>query len=123
MIEPAAGAVPTVQGEAVSIGPAVEADSVIWTARLRTGRVVIFRASGSRAFRAAALIALVAVEVDLVATASVAAGDLAAVALAALVVEDSAGFAVAGDDENKAWNVPILFLINSHLTKILKERA
>ena len=61
MIEPAAGAAPTVQGEAVSIGPAVEAAPVIWTARLRTGRVVIFRASGSRAFRAAALIAPVAV--------------------------------------------------------------
>jgi hypothetical protein len=100
MIEPAAGAASTVQGEAVSIGPAVEADSVIWTARLRTGRVVIFRASGSKAFRAAALIDLVAVEVDSVATASVAAGDLGAVALAALVVVDPAGFAAAGEDEN-----------------------
>ena len=100
MIEPAAGAASTVQGEAVSIGPAVEADSVIWTARLRTGRVVIFRASGSKAFRAAALIDLVAVEVDSVATASVAAGDLGAVALAALVVVDPAGFVAAGDDEN-----------------------
>jgi len=73
---------------------------VIWTARLRTGRVVIFRASGSKAFRAAALIDLVAVEVDSVATASVAAGDLGAVALAALVVVDPAGFVAAGDDEN-----------------------
>ena len=100
MIEPAAGAASTVQGEPVSLGPAVEADSVIWTARLRTGRVVIFRASGSRAFRAAALIDLVAVEVDSVATASVGAGDLEAVALAALVVVDPAGFAAAGDDEN-----------------------
>ena len=72
----------------------------IWTARLRTGRVVIFQASGSRAFRAAALIDLVAVEVDSVATASVAAGDLRAVDLAALVVVGPAGFAVAGDDEN-----------------------
>ena len=79
----------------------MEADPVIWTARLRTGRVVIFRASGSRAFKAAALIALVAaedlaviaaaVEVDLEVIALVAAGDLAAVALAAL--ED---LAVAG---------------------------
>ena len=111
MIEPAAGAASTVQGEAVSIDPAVEVDSVIWTARLRTGRVVIFRASGSRAFRAVALIASVAAEdlgvialgaaaVDLVAIASVVAEDLAAVALAALVVEDSAGVAAAGDDEN-----------------------
>jgi hypothetical protein len=100
MIEPAAAAASTVQGEAVSIGPAVEADSVIWTAKLRTGRVVIFRANGSRAFRAAALIDLLAVEVDSVATASVAAGDLGVVALAALVVVDPAGFAAAGDDEN-----------------------
>ena len=84
--------------EETTIDPA--AAPMIWIARLRTGRVVIFRASGSRAFRAAALIDLVAVEVDPVATASVAAGDLAAVALAALVVEDSAGLAVAGDDEN-----------------------
>ena len=111
MIDPAAGAASTVQGEAVSIDPAVEVGSVIWIARLRTGRVVIFRASGSRAFRAVALIDLVAAEdlgvialgavaVDLVATASVVAEDLAAVALAALVVEDSAGVAAAGDDEN-----------------------
>ncbi len=62
MIELAAGAASTVQGEAVSIGPAVEVDPVIWTARLRTGRVVTLRASGSRAFRAAALIASVAAE-------------------------------------------------------------
>jgi hypothetical protein len=100
MIESAAGAASTVQGEPVSLGPAVEADSVIWTARLRTGRGVIFRASGSRAFRAAALIDLVAVEVDSVATAWVVAGDLGAVALAALVVVDPAGFVAAGDDEN-----------------------
>ena len=58
----AAEAAPTGQTVAVSIGPAVEADPVIWTARLRTGRVVILRASVSRAFRAAALIALVAAE-------------------------------------------------------------
>ena len=38
--------------------------------------------------------------VDSVATVSVAAVVLAAVGLAALVVEDSAGVAVAGDDEN-----------------------
>ena len=62
MIEPVAAAAWTVQGEAVSIGPAVAAALVIWTARLKTGRAVTFRASGSRAFRAAALIASVAVE-------------------------------------------------------------
>jgi hypothetical protein len=102
MIEPAAamGAAPIVQEEVVSIGLAVEADPVIWTARRRTGRVVIFRASGSRAFRAAALIASAAVAVDLAAVialvaadsvvaviASVVAGDLVAVALAALGAE------------------------------------
>jgi hypothetical protein len=77
--------VPTVQGEAVSIGPGVEADPVIWTARLRTGRVVIFLARGSRAFRAAASIAA-AVVVDLAAAVIglVAAEDLADSAVAAV---------------------------------------
>ena len=110
------GAAPTVQGEAVSIGPvAAVADSVIWIARLRTGRAVTFRVSVSRAFKAAALIDLevvgdlgviaLAVEVDLAAIASVAAGDSGAVALAAL--EDLVGavlFAAVGSgagDENK----------------------
>ena len=64
----------------MSIGPAVEADPVIWTARLRTGRVVTFRASVSRAFRAVALIASVAV------------GDLAVIASA---VEDSVAAVIA----------------------------
>ncbi len=94
MIEPvaAAGAARTVQGKVVSIGPAVAADPVIWTARLKTGRAVTFRASVSRAFRAAALIASVAAAVeDSAVIALVAAGDLGAVALAAL--ED---LAVAG---------------------------
>ena len=71
-IEQPAGAAPTVQREAVSIGPAVEAALVIWTARLRTGRVVTFRANGSRAFKAAGSIAPVAAE-DLAEIASVAA--------------------------------------------------
>ena len=62
MIELAAGAPWTVQGEAVSIGPAVEVALVIWTARLKTGRVVTFLASVSKDFRVAALIASVAVE-------------------------------------------------------------
>jgi hypothetical protein len=56
---------------------------MIWIARLRTGRVVTFRASGSRAFRAAALIDPVAA-VDLAVIASVVAGDLEAVDLDAL---------------------------------------
>jgi len=86
MIEQPAGAALTVQEEAVSIGPGVEADPVIWIARLRIGHVVIFQASGSRAFRAAASIAAAAV-VDLVAAAtdSVVAVGLAAGALGALV--------------------------------------
>ena len=97
MIEPAAGAAPTVQGEAVSIGPAVEAALVIWTARLRTGRVVNRRASDSRAFRAAALIAPVAVEDSgEAATDSVAAVGLAAGALGALAAVAGSG----ADDEN-----------------------
>jgi hypothetical protein len=98
-IEQPAGAAPTVQGEAVLIGPAAEADSAIWTARPRTGRVVTFRASGSRAFRAAALTGSVAV-VDLTVIDSVVVvGDLEAAALAALA--DSAVVAAgsgAGDE-------------------------
>ena len=47
---------------------------MIWTARLRTGRVVIFQASGSRAFRAAALIAAAA-EADLAVIASAGEAD------------------------------------------------
>ena len=96
-IEQPAGAAPIVQGEAVSIGPAVEVDPVIWTARLRTGRVVILRASGSRAFRVAASIAAAVEAEDLAVIAAaavialVAAGDLVAAALA-----DSAAVAEAG---------------------------
>ena len=112
MIDPAVEAAPTLQGEAVSIVPALEVDPVIWTAKLRTGRVVNLRASGSRAFRAVALIALVAAEdlgvidlgaaaVDLAATASAAAGDLGVVALVALAgaaAEDFAAAEVAGSE-------------------------
>ena len=95
---------------------------MIWTARLRTGRVVIFQASGSRAFRAAALIAsaaavedsavIAAVAVvdlaDSAVIASVAAGDLGEVALAAL--EDLAAAGSGGVDEDNAWNCRIFFL-------------
>jgi hypothetical protein len=64
---------------------------MIWIARLRTGRVVTFRASGSRAFRAAALIDPVAA-VDLAAViASVVAGDLGALAGSAAVVGSEVG--------------------------------
>jgi hypothetical protein len=68
------------------------ADSVIWTARLRTGRVVTFRASVSKDFRGAALIAAAAA-VDSAVIALGAVVDLAAVLDAlvdsAVAVEDS----------------------------------
>ena len=93
---------------------------MIWTARLRTGRVVTFRASGSKDFRAAALIVSVAAEdlavidlvaavEDLVVIASVAVVDLAAVALAVLAGA-VADFAVAAAMKINARNFPILFL-------------
>ena len=94
-IEQPAGAAPTVQGEAVSIGPAVEADPVIWTARLRTGRVVTFLANVSRAFRAGALIASEAVE-DSVVIAAAAAVDLVVALIASVVLADLAAAALAG---------------------------
>ena len=83
---------PIDQVEEATIDPA--AALVIWTARLRTGRVVIFRANASKAFRAAALIAspvaehsaVIAVVADLAVIALVAAADLGAVALADSVV-------------------------------------
>jgi hypothetical protein len=106
MIDLAVEAAPTVQGEAVSIGPAVEADSVIWTAKLRTGRVVTFLASVSKDFRAAALIAPVAAVDSVVVIASVA-GDLVAVGLA--VLADLVGavvFGVVGGAENKCSEFP-----------------
>ena len=107
MTEPAAGVAPTVQEEAVSIDPAVEADSVIWTARLRTGRVATFRASASRAFRAVALIASVAAGVDLAAVIDlVVAGDLAAAGLAASAVAGS-----GAGDENKCLEATSNFFV------------
>ena len=103
MIDRAVEAAPTVQGRAVSIGPAVEVDSVIWTARLRTGRAVIFRVSVSRAFKAAVLIDLEVVE------------DLGVIDLAAAALAGLAGSAVAAvgsgvGDKINAWNFQILFL-------------
>ena len=102
MIDPAVAAVPTVQGEAVSIGPAVEVEAVIWTARLRTARVVIFRASVSKAFKAVALIDLEVVGdlgvIDLAPGDSVA----AVIALAAAGLAGSAAVAadLGADAEN-----------------------
>ena len=93
LIDPAAVAASIVQGEAVSIELAAEADSVIWTAKLRTGRVVTFRASVFRAFKVGVLIEAVAEE-DSAVIASVA---------AEIALEDSVAvvvFVVVGDDEN-----------------------
>jgi hypothetical protein len=73
----------------------------IWTARLRTGRVVIFLASGSSAFRVEASIAAAAV-VDLAAAAtdSVVAVGLAAGALGALVGSAAAAVDSGVGDNN-----------------------
>ena len=108
MIEPAAGAASTGQGEAVWVGPAVEPAPVIWTARLRTGHVAIFQVSASRASKAAAVIALVAVvdSADSVVIASAAVVDSVVIGWA--VEEDSVVAALADsaaadsgvDDEN-----------------------
>jgi hypothetical protein len=113
-IDPAAGPASTVQGQAVSIGPAVEADSVIWTGKLRTGRVVTFLASGSRAFRAAVLIASVVVDLAVIA---LAAGDsvAAVIALAAAALAGLAGSAAAAgsgaDDDNKSLELSAKFFV------------
>ena len=85
---------------------------MIWTARLRTGRAVIFRASASRAFKAAALIDLeVAVDLGVI---DLVAGDSGA-AVIALAAAATAGLAVAAvgsgaGDKINAWNFQILFL-------------
>jgi hypothetical protein len=110
----AAQAAPTVQGEVVSIAPAVAVKAVVWIARLRTGRVAIFQVSDSRDFSLGALIAAMAVEDSAVATASEVGVDSAAIALVAVEADlgaaasadsvvaaaDSAVFAAAADDEN-----------------------
>jgi len=105
MIELATRAALTVQGQAPSIGLAVEAVWVIWTVKLKTGRAVILRASDSKAFKAAGLIALVAAEASVVmvdlatVTASVAVVDSVAVALGALAAEEEGDFAAAEASE------------------------
>ena len=105
MIELATRAALTVQGQAPSIGLAVEAVWVIWTVKLKTGRAVILRASDSKAFKAAGLIALVAAEASVVmvdlatVTASVAVVDSVAVALGALAAAEEEDFAAAEASE------------------------
>jgi hypothetical protein len=94
---------------------AVEAVPAIWTGRLRTDRVGIFRVSVSRVFKVGAATALAA-EADSVVIVSVVAADSAAVIASA--VEHSAAVAASADsaaaaggaDEDNAWNSPILFL-------------
>ena len=68
---------------------------MIWTARLRTGRVVNFRASGSKVFRAVALIDLAAVE-DSAVIASAGAADSVAVALGVLADSEAADLGADG---------------------------
>jgi hypothetical protein len=111
MIALTAGAVPTAHKEAVSIGLAVEANRGIWTAKLKTGPVATFRVNVSRAFRAAALIALVAAAASAV-IASVAVVDLAAVAsvvLAEAAEEDFAAAAASEVDDKNVLNQPPIF--------------
>ena len=71
---------------------------MIWTARLRTDHVVILRASGSRAFRAVALIAAVAGEdsADLAVIAAAVVVDLAAAVIDLVAAGDLAAAALAG---------------------------
>ena len=70
----------------------VEADPVIWTARLRTDHEAIFRVSVSRVFKAGAATASAAEEVSGV-TGSAAVGALVGIALGG--VEDSVAVALA----------------------------
>ena len=65
-----------------SASPAVAA-LVIWTAKLRAGRVADNRANSSRTFNAAALIDLVVAEEDLVASIAPVVADLAVFTAAA----------------------------------------
>jgi hypothetical protein len=77
---------------------------MIWIARLRTGRVEIFRASVSRAFKAAVLIDLEVVgDLGVIA---LAAGDsvAAVIALAAAGLAGLAGLAAAAGSEVGAEN-------------------
>ena len=83
---------------------AVEAVPTIWIVRLRIDRVAIFRVSVSRVFKAGAATALAA-EADSAAVIASAVEHSAAVAASA----DSAA-AAGADDQDNAWNSPILFL-------------
>jgi hypothetical protein len=107
MLEPAAvaGAAWIVQGEAALIDPAVEAGPVIWTARLRTGPVVMFRASGSRAFKAVALIVLVAAAGSVVIASAVEDLVAAAIDLAAAAALAGSAAVVAGSGADAEINV------------------
>ncbi len=82
---------PIDQVEETTIDPA--AALVIWTARLRTGRVADNRANASRVFKAAALTDPVAAEDSAV---------IASVVVAALAEEDLADLAEAGAEDSAA---------------------
>ena len=100
-IDLAAEAASTVQGQAVSIGPAVVAASATWTARLRTDHVAIFQVSASRGFKIAALIALGAVALAAAIALVVAVVSAAAVAVAladSVAVDFAAALAGSGED-------------------------
>jgi hypothetical protein len=86
---------PIDQVEETTIDPG--AALVIWTARLRTGRVADNRANASRVFKAAALIDPVAAE-DSAVIASVVVAALAEEGLADLAAAVAAGSG-AGDDK------------------------
>jgi hypothetical protein len=87
----------------------VEADPVIWTARLRIDRVAILQASASRTFSAAALIGL-AVEASAAEAGSAVIASAAGAALIDLVAEVAVAEGSGGVDEDNAWNFPIFFL-------------
>ena len=86
---------------AATTDPVVKVGPVIWIARLRTGRVVIFRASDSRVFKAGAATALAA-EADSVVIVSVVAAVIASAVDHSAAVAALADLAVAagGADGN-----------------------
>jgi hypothetical protein len=116
MIELAARAASTgLVVEVGSIGPAVAVAAVIWTVKLRIDHAAIFQASGSRAFRAGALIdwaadladsavIVLVVEDSVAAVIDLAAGGLAGLAASAAVAGSEVGAKI------NARNFPILFL-------------
>ena len=75
---------------AASTDLAVEVAPAIWTVRLRTDRVAIFRASGSRTFNAAPTAALGVTGLAVVIDSVVAAADLEVIALVEVALAEAA---------------------------------